>query len=207
MLGLLSLVDGAQLGYQYSFAIVNGLLGVWIFVFHAWRDPVLREHMCGVGTRRLTSRLSVKNKKGSVIRRGDLRTATMKYDPDAKGEVKSTPAKEEEEEEEDEEIDLGFLDDNDDHPPAAELRDLGVSAEDCQSEGYTVNELKDLCFAPGSKGKGAGGDKAGWTFYKGRAVIAEAKFGHIIDVHPGFPADIKIKYYGGRTNTVHHDGW
>jgi len=86
-------------------------------------------------------------------------------------------------------------------PDVAALRLAGRSAAECRDAGCTVPELINLCHCPWKKGE----DKADWTPFAGRAVIAEGKFGVITKVRGTATEDIQVTYDDGSVNSVNTD--
>ena len=69
LFGLLSLVEGAELWYQYVFSVLNASLGVFIFYFHAVKDPEVRKKYRGV-TSSVPATASTMSLPGMIKTRG-----------------------------------------------------------------------------------------------------------------------------------------
>ena len=83
-----------------------------------------------------------------------------------------------------------------------ELRDSGFSCIELREAGYKADELHALCALPPSTKNG----DCDFTHLSDAQIICENKYGRITFVHPKDPADIRVVYQDGSTNTINtHD--
>jgi hypothetical protein len=83
-----------------------------------------------------------------------------------------------------------------------ELRDSGFSCIELREAGYKADELHALCALPPSTKNG----DCDFTHLSDAQIICENKYGRITFVHPNDPADIRVVYQDGSTNTINtHD--